>query len=116
TVVGQASVYPPSGPAGTRFAFLASGFQRGERVAVWLNTPDGRVTEIEAVGLRRATREGRVNWFWTPAEGTPDGTYQMVAHGVNSGVEHVITFTIGAEAAAEPEGGERANVYPGEGR
>lgn len=116
SAVGEISVYPTTGPAGTRFAFLASGFRSRERVAVWLNAPDGRVLTVETESLRSATREGRANWFWTAPEGTPNGTYQMVARGVLSGVERVITFQLGAEVAATPEAGARANVYPGEGR
>jgi hypothetical protein len=116
---GEISAYPTAGPAGTRFAFLASGFRSRERVAVWMNTPDGRVVTIEAESLRRATREGRVNWFWSAPEGTQPGFYQMVARGVLSGVERVVTFQIGepgAEAQPAAEPAERANVYPGEGR
>lgn len=113
---GDISVFPASGPAGTRFGFIASGFQSRERVAVWLNTPDAQVTTVEAESLRRATREGRANWFWTAPEGARTGTYQMVAHGVSSGVERVVTFTIGAEASPTAAPGARFNVNPGEGR
>lgn len=113
---GDSSVFPAAGPAGTRFGFIASGFQSRERVAVWLNTPDAQVVAVEAEALRRATREGRVNWFWTAPTGARTGTYQMVAHGVRSGVERVITFTVGAEAAPAAAPGERFNVHPGEGR
>ncbi|MEN9936522.1 MAG: hypothetical protein RLZZ387_3101 [Chloroflexota bacterium] len=118
TAPGDASVFPSAGPAGTRFSFIASGFRSRERVAVWLNAPDGRVLTVEADQLRRATRYGRVNWFWTVPEGTAAGTYQMVAHGVTSGVERVITIQVGQEPAqpapAAPD--ERANVFPGQGR
>lgn len=112
----EASVFPASGPAGTRFSFFAAGFQSRERVAVWLNRPDGRVEAVEVESLRRATREGRVNWFWTAPEGAPGGAYQMVARGVRSGVERTISFEVGASAAPTPEPGARSNVYPGEGR
>ena len=116
TAPSETSVFPLAGPAGTRFSFIVSGFRSRERVGVWLNTPDGRVITPQVEALRRATRDGRVNWFWTAPDGAQSGTYQMVAHGVNSGVERVITFQVGAEAPPTPAAGERVNVYPGEGR
>ncbi|HWQ11226.1 MAG TPA: hypothetical protein VNL77_00415 [Roseiflexaceae bacterium] len=111
---GAASVFPQAGPAGTRFSFIASGYRPRERVAVWLNTPDGRALPVEVESLRPATREGRANWIWQSPGDAQEGTYQMVAHGVSSGVEHVLTFRIGAVSA--PEASERANVHPGVGR
>jgi hypothetical protein len=116
SAVSEASVFPASGPAGTRFGFIASGFQSRERVAVWLNTPAGQAQTVATEALRPATREGRVNWFWTPEEGTPNGTYQFVARGVRSGVERTVTFQVGSAAAPTAAPGERANVFPGEGR
>jgi hypothetical protein len=110
----DASVFPAAGPAGTRFSFIASGYRPRERVAVWMNTPDGRAVPVETESLGRATREGRANWAWESPEDARAGTYQMVARGVSSGVERVIAFQIGVVSAPGP--GERANVYPGEGR
>ena len=40
----QSSVFPEVGTPGGRFTFLASGFKPKERVAVWINTPDGKVS------------------------------------------------------------------------
>jgi hypothetical protein len=111
TTVAQASVFPTAGPPGTRFGFVAAGFRRSERVGVWLNTPDGRVVDVDTENLRRATNEGRTNWFWFAPENTRPGTYQMVARGLTTGVERVIPFEVTAVNAPPPG----ANVVPAAG-
>ncbi len=88
------NVEPKVGSAGTRFAFVAFGFRGNERVGVWLNTPDGRAIAARAEQLNRATREGRVDWFWRAPAGIQPGTWQMVARGIDSGVQRIIPVEI----------------------
>ena len=77
-----------------RISFSGTGFTPDEDIKVWLNLPDGRVVPTEVEGVLRAAPDGRVGWTWVvPADG-PLGTWQMVAHGVKSGVEGVATFTV----------------------
>lgn len=88
------SVYPSVGAPGARFSFVVAGFSSRERVAVWLNLPDGRISDRGIENLDRATRQGRVSWSWTAPAGSATGTYQMVARGVSSGVEKLVSFEI----------------------
>ncbi len=105
-------VYPAYGAPGTRFGFVADGFQRHERIAVWMNTPDGRVLTEGIENLFPASREGRVTWNWNAPADASFGTWQMVVHGLRSGMEYVIPFEI---RAAEPAPIE-INVQPRTGR
>jgi hypothetical protein len=108
TAPAPASVFPAAGPPGTRFGFVAAGFRSGERVGVWLNAPDGRVLSVDTENLRRATRDGRTNWFWTAPENVRPGAYQMVARGLTTGVQHVIPFEVAAVVTPPPD----ENVVP----
>ena len=90
----QSSVFPEVGTPGGRFTFLASGFKSKERVAVWINTPDGKVSTTGIENLETATRDGRVTWSWTAPEQGSLGVWQMVAHGTSSNVEKILTFEV----------------------
>ncbi len=102
----DANVEPNVGPSGTEFAFFATGFDDNEQVGVWINNPDGSISEIidedgdEFVVF--ANNEGRADWFTTVTG--PDGFYGMVARGVDSGYEVVIPFQLssGADAPVPP--------------
>lgn len=113
TVV-QTNVYPPAGPPGTAFRFVATGFQdaidkgdrRGEQVAYWFNTPDGSVISTEKrTGtndhgnktkplLHFADQNGTVNLVWSAPETLKPGLYSVVFHGLNSHYEVKTFFTI----------------------
>jgi hypothetical protein len=88
------SVYPSVGAPGARFTFIVAGFKSRERVAVWYNTPTGKTSDKDIENLDKATREGRVSWAWSAPKDSPTGTYQMVARGISSGIEKVVTFQI----------------------
>ena len=90
----QSNVAPHVGPAGARFAFVATGFASEERIAVWVNTPTGTPMEITAEQLNGANSDGRADWFWTSPDNATAGTWQMVARGTESGTERVITFAV----------------------
>jgi hypothetical protein len=113
------NVEPRAGTAGTRFAFMATGFLGYERVGVWLNDPDGRAVEARAERLDPATGFGRVDWFWTAPNGIRAGTWQMVALGTRSGVQRIIPIEIGTAPAPGPPPpevpGVTSNVNPREG-
>src|SRR3954471_15195625 len=67
------NVEPHAGSAGTRFAFMATGFLGYDRVGVWLNDPDGRAVVAHVEHLDPATGFGRVDWFWTAPDGIRPG-------------------------------------------
>lgn len=104
----QTSVYPTVGAPGARFSFIAAGFKSRETVAVWINTPDGKIITEGIENLDRATRQGRVSWNWTAPEGAMLGTWQMVAHGKGSNTEKIITFEIKDETPPPPDN----NIQP----
>lgn len=93
----QLTVSPASGTAGTPFLFSASGFAADETFSVWLNTPDGKVVPAQldqADTDPQAGPNGNASWGWKAPQGTRAGTWQMVAHGRESGIEAVATFTL----------------------
>lgn len=104
----QANVQPNSGTPGTLFRFVATGFIPNERVAVWLNTPDGRAIDADIDDFDGANDIGRADWEWVASLDAQRGTWQMVAQGRQSGVQHVINFTIEGQPAA----GQEFNVQP----
>lgn len=112
----DANVEPNAGPSGTEFAFFAEGFAPNEQVGVWINNPDGSVSDIiDADGdvlVLYANADGRADWF-VIVDG-PDGFYGMVARGVTSGYEVMISFELNASAVVRPPSPPEviANVEP----
>ncbi len=72
----------------------ASGFGANELISVWLNTPDGRVLAAEIEGRAQAGPAGQAGWGWIAPKDAPRGAWQMVAHGRESGIEVVASFTV----------------------
>lgn len=138
----EGSVTPSSGGGGTRFVFSAGGFlgdpddgeddtaNSAERVAFWINTPNGgtiRATRdgadadsASAPTTTRASRAGSVTWEWrAPADIAP-GRYTLVAHGLTSERNVVIAFEVivgsrgmilDAPASASPPIGAAGTVF-----
>ncbi|MDZ4721302.1 MAG: hypothetical protein SH847_22810 [Roseiflexaceae bacterium] len=104
----QPSLYPHSGVPGTRFTFIFAGFKSREKVAVWYNTPDGKVSDKGIENLDKATSQGRVSWAWTAPKDGSIGTYQMVAQGLSSGIQQTIAYQIGTIKPQPPTG----NIEP----
>jgi hypothetical protein len=78
------SVQPESGPPGTTFTFVASGFDSSERMGLWLVQPDGGTRQLgpEVQDNRRfADVDGTLVWTWTPPDLAPGGEWLMVARG-----------------------------------
>jgi hypothetical protein len=101
-------VDPPTGPAGTIFTFHISGFDHDERVAYWMNTPNSTILAIGDYGTTASG--GRIAYSWTSRAGIPVGFWQFVAHGVNSGVEKVVTFEVTGGGSTPAPG--LTNVVP----
>jgi len=109
TVAAQdQSVEPSTGPAGTTFTFHIGGFDSGERVAYWLNTPNRTVLAIGDRGMNASG--GKISTSWTSRAGIPLGFWQLVARGVDSGVQKVVTFEVTGGGSALAPGG--TNVVP----
>lgn len=90
---GEQAVEPGVGPAGTEFAFFATGFESNERVGFWVNAPDGSVLS-DGDWAVDANSNGRADWRWESDDNLAAGFYTMVARGADSNVERVIPFEI----------------------
>lgn len=101
----EAIVEPTVGSPGTEFTFFLAGFSPGEQVGVWLNNPDGTVSDIldedDDIFLLFADGEGLASFSLVIASDSPSGFYQMVAFGVDSEVELVVPFEIRSDAPAD---------------
>jgi len=102
------SVQPSAGPAGTTFTFHIGGFDHGERVAYWLNTPIHTILAIGDQGTHASG--GRITASWTSRAGIPLGFWQFVARGVDSGTQKVVTFEVTGGGGAPAPGA--TNVVP----
>ncbi|NJK81843.1 MAG: hypothetical protein HC893_01620 [Chloroflexaceae bacterium] len=85
-------VTPDQGLPGYTFSFFARAFDGSERVAYWLNAPDG--TLIGDRSFNVDAEQGRAEWEWRAPEDAPPGTWRMVARGTHSLHERVLTFEI----------------------
>ncbi len=101
-------VEPSAGSAGTTFTFHIGGFDHGERVAYWLNTPNSTILAIGDRGTNASG--GKILVSWESRTGIPLGFWQFVARGVDSGVQKVITFEVTGGGNAPAPGG--TNVVP----
>jgi len=111
----NAAVSPRAGQPGQTFAFEAAGFTPGEKVGVWLNTPDGSL--IGARFQATADSRGAIGplGFTTDAK-LPLGVWSFVGQGIKSGKQAIGYFlllggAIGRVPAPAPAGpGVPANV------
>jgi hypothetical protein len=102
--VPSPAVEPPDGYPGTEFTFTAYGFHPRERVSFWVNAPDGSVHSGPNSSVN-ATVDGQATWMWQSATDAMMGRWSMVAEGIQSHVQHVITFTINDGTTIDPETG-----------
>ncbi len=72
--------------------FFATGFKQRERVAFWAVRPGG--STIRRNRSVRANEAGRADWLWNVPRDAPEGRWQMVAQGTDSGVTRVIEFQV----------------------
>ncbi len=86
-------VSPERGTRGMRFLFYTSGFKSKEEISTWLNAPDGRVVPLNDTNVQAAP-DGRANWQWVAPFDVQFGTWSMVAHGKESGIEQIVKFEV----------------------
>ncbi|MFL5801043.1 MAG: hypothetical protein ACJ8CR_04800 [Roseiflexaceae bacterium] len=104
------TVAPKIGPPGTRFLFSANEFASRERLSFWLNRPDGHIEVPYIPEEHRANESGDAVWTWEAPSDALRGAWQMVVHGLSSGAERVIDFTIGEPPS--PDAGQPYGVDP----
>ncbi|KAB8139934.1 hypothetical protein F8S13_26130 [Chloroflexia bacterium SDU3-3] len=90
---GDVNVAPTTGAAGTTFAFMATGFDGDERVAYWLNSPNGTLVSIDDYETY-TNDDGRVDITWLAPAGSATGGWQLVLQGAESGIVKIIPFAI----------------------
>ncbi len=87
------TVDPPVGAPGALFTFRAEGFIPRERVDVWVTRPDA--TPITpSLARYQADDAGQVTWTWAAPGDITNGTWVMVALGVDSDIRIAIPFQI----------------------
>jgi hypothetical protein len=95
--------------AGTALNVQGASFQADEPVGMWINVPDGAAIPPDSLGQSDSTvvnggvvglnamgfadDSGTLN-YTVDTSGLPAGNYSLVAHGLNSGLEEVLLFTI----------------------
>jgi hypothetical protein len=95
--------------AGTALNVQGTSFQADEPVGLWINVPDGASIPADSLGQSDSTvvnggvvgldamgfadDNGTLN-YTVDTTGLPAGNYSLVAQGLNSGLDEVLTFTI----------------------
>src|SRR5205814_2245463 len=94
--------------AGTMLTISSSSFEDDESVGLWINVPDGTVVSPDALGqtdteitdgviglnaMGSADSNGQFAYN-LDTTGLPSGNYSLVAHGLRTGLEEVLIFTI----------------------
>jgi hypothetical protein len=92
-------VQPLQGPAGTEFAFFATGFEDKEKLGYWFHAPDGTLYQDNNYYRVRAY-EGRVDWTWRVPHNAMTGTWTAVIEGIRSKNQVTISFDV---IAYDPE-------------
>jgi hypothetical protein len=99
-------VTPDSGPPGTTFTFYGEGFQKHERVSVWLTTPGpgGEVLRVfpeseEEADEIPSDENGRVEVSWTAPPDAERGVWLMtmrtsLSEDFDEDITYVIEFTV----------------------
>jgi hypothetical protein len=89
----QAAVAPQSGPAGTRFTFVAIGYKKKEKVSYWLTAPDGKVYAAYPEGAT-TNSGGRVDIVWSSPANAPSGSWAITIQSLKSNVVRAVPFEI----------------------
>jgi hypothetical protein len=101
----RTAIDPLAGVAGTRFRAYASGFAGGERISIWLNTPNGAAAIPHDLN---ANDRGEV-WPEFASDNLAPGSYSLVIYGQDSTQTLVVPFTVSAAGGA---GGAPASQQP----
>jgi len=94
--------------AGTPLTLHGSFYKPNESISLWINVPEGTALDSDSLGQNDTKVDGNVvqlyNMPGTDASGRftytvnttglPAGNYSIVAHGVDSGIENVLSFII----------------------
>jgi hypothetical protein len=89
----NAEVSPSAGPGGTRFHAVGTGFKAGERVGVYVTTPDGSVYGAPfQVGADGNGVTEEVDF--TTSSDTPKGVWAMTFEGVSSHHKAIAYFRV----------------------
>ncbi len=89
----QIKVAPPTGPAGTEFAFAAKDYDDGEEISYWITAPDGSIYAAFPKGAN-ADETGRVDLTWQVPYDAPRGIWIMTIQGYDSTVVRGIRFEV----------------------
>jgi hypothetical protein len=113
--------------AGTKLVITSSSYEANEDVGFWINVPDGTVVSPDSLGqdnteivdgviplndMGSADADGNLSYA-VDTSGLPDGDYSLVAHGLSTGREGVIDFTIMNGPPAPLTGSDNASVTAG---
>ena len=86
----QANIDPKAASAGTQFHAHSRGFQSGEPISIWLNTPGG----VQALDGSFSTNSAGEVWPEFSSDGLAPGSYGLVIYGRSSGLTLVVPFVI----------------------
>ncbi len=85
-----AAIAPNTAPVGETLEVVATGFQANEQVVTWLNTP----AAVQALGLSGMADEGGNIQLRFDSAGLALGYYGLVLHGLDSGREYLLPFSL----------------------
>src|SRR5262245_25888815 len=125
----NAQVLPQAGQPGDVFFFNAFGFQPGENVAIWLNTPDGSIVGADfqvKADARGTIADAQIGY--RTGESSPLGVWSFVAQGITSEKQAVGYFLLiggvlgrnpppepgvppNVDARAEPNAGRAGTIF-----
>ena len=89
-----ANIEPKNASAGTQFHAYARGFRAGERISIWLNTPDG----VAAVPHDLVANDNGEVWPEFSSSDLAPGSYGLVIYGQESTLTLVAPFAISTSA------------------
>lgn len=84
---------PTSAPAGTTFAFAATGFGKKEKISYWFTGPDNIVHASFSQEIK-TNEDGRVDISWASPANAPKGTWVITIQGITSKMARAVTFEI----------------------
>ncbi|WP_124681927.1 hypothetical protein [Candidatus Viridilinea mediisalina] len=88
----QARVFPNPAPIATTLGFEAHGYKPGERVAIWLNLPNGEARTFPFRAYANADGLLLIGFFTETSD--PLGHWSIVGQGLESDTVRVATFTL----------------------
>ncbi len=94
------SVDPTAGSTDTTFSVQADGFNKNENVATWVQAPNGTTIDL---GEIKADSAGSVAFDVTPDSSWKAGEAIAVAHGLSSGHEYSVKFTVSAGGSSDDD-------------